>query len=441
MVSVMQQAQGGASSISRRVRKLVAAALACLLSLAAHAEYRLGAGDVLEFEAVGVPDLRERVAVDIDGVAHFPLLGPLRVAGSTLAELRAKMQAELPTKVFRRRTPDGGEHPIVVAPNEINVVVAEYRPVYLNGDVSKPGEQPYRPRMTVHQAIAMAGGYEIMRFRMTNPMMDALDFRYELNALEMDYSRQSALIERLAAELGNKNDIDRGPGELQTDGAADEALIATIRKAEADQLRLRSGDYNKQLSYLRSGIDLTHKRISTLIDQASKEKEGAKADLDELSRINDLVKKGTLPFTRATEARRMALLSSTSLLQTQAMLGQTSLQGQDLQRQVEKLPDARRLDLVRDLESAQVELAKLRARMATVKRKLAYAGILRSQLSSSSGNGFRPKLTIFRDSQGKRERMKAEEYTELEPGDLVEVVIWDDLAASAENAASPASPD
>jgi polysaccharide export outer membrane protein len=42
----------------------------------------------------------------------------------------------------------------------------EQRPVYLNGDVSRPGEQRYRLGLTVRQAIALAGGYHIMRFRM-----------------------------------------------------------------------------------------------------------------------------------------------------------------------------------------------------------------------------------------------------------------------------------
>ena len=42
----------------------------------------------------------------------------------------------------------------------------EQRPVYLNGDVSRPGEQRYRLGLTVRQTIALAGGYDIMRFRM-----------------------------------------------------------------------------------------------------------------------------------------------------------------------------------------------------------------------------------------------------------------------------------
>ena len=38
--------------------------------------------------------------------------------------------------------------------------VVEYRPIYVNGDVSKPGEHPFRPQMTVRQAVALSGGYD-----------------------------------------------------------------------------------------------------------------------------------------------------------------------------------------------------------------------------------------------------------------------------------------
>ena len=50
--------------------------------------------------------------------------------------------------------------------------MAEYRPVYINGDVSKPGEYPYRPATTARQLVAVAGGYDIMRIRMNNPYLE-----------------------------------------------------------------------------------------------------------------------------------------------------------------------------------------------------------------------------------------------------------------------------
>ncbi len=395
----------------------------------AKAEYHLQRGDVVELSAAGVPDIGQKSMIGLDGQVSFSLLGQLPAAGLTLADLRSKIQALLPTKVFRRRSPEGREYPIVIAPDEINLKVAQYRPVYLNGDVSKPGEQEYRPGMTVHQAIALAGGYEIMRFRMNNPFLDAADFNSQLHSLQLEYAKQFAITLRLQAELqNNKSALDQN--KAVDIPQVPLSILNDIAKAEAEQLRLRSTDFENEKSYLQNAINSVAKRVTTLSDQERKEQDGAGADLDELKRIRTLSEKGTLPFTRVTEARRMALLSSTSALQTGSMLGQAVRERQDLNRKLQKLPEERRSTLVRELEDAKVNLEKLSSQIQGVKEKLAYTGILRSQLAH--GESGRPKLVIFRTAGGHRERIDAEEYTELQPGDLVEVAIRTEYVGDAE---------
>jgi len=54
---------------------------------------------------------------------------------------------------------DGREAVIVIDADDVTAIVAEYRPIYANGDVSKPGEYPYRPAIAARQLIAVAGGY------------------------------------------------------------------------------------------------------------------------------------------------------------------------------------------------------------------------------------------------------------------------------------------
>src|SRR5215210_14220 len=109
----------------------------------AHAEYLLAPGDVIEFSAAGVPDLKQRSRVDSSGEISLPLIGQLKAAGRPISELRTQVRQLLPTKSLRRKTPQGLDI-VVVDPEEITLEVAEYRPIYVNGDVSKPGEQVYR---------------------------------------------------------------------------------------------------------------------------------------------------------------------------------------------------------------------------------------------------------------------------------------------------------
>src|SRR6202011_1520773 len=155
----------------------------------------------------GVPELRHRAAVQVDGNISLPLAGTLSVAGLPLPQIRAKVGAALASKVFRQRTPDGREVVIVIDADEVTTVVAEYRPIYVKGDVSKPGEYPYRPATTARQVIAVAGGYDIMHIRMNNPYLESADLRSEYASLWTEFAKEQAHMWRIKNELGDGSQI------------------------------------------------------------------------------------------------------------------------------------------------------------------------------------------------------------------------------------------
>ena len=133
----------------------------------------------------------------MDGNISLPLVGTLPVAGLPLPQIRAKIGAALASKVFRQRTSDGREAVIVIDADEVTTIVAEYRPIYVNGDVSKPGEYPYRPATTARQLVAVAGGYDIMRIRMNNPYLESADLRSEYGSLWTEFAKEQARMWRI----------------------------------------------------------------------------------------------------------------------------------------------------------------------------------------------------------------------------------------------------
>ena len=76
-------------------------------------------------------------------------------------------------------------------------------PIYVNGDVSKPGEYPYRPATTARQVIAVAGGYDIMHIRMNNPYLESADLRSEYGSLWTEFAKEQAHMWRIKNELGD----------------------------------------------------------------------------------------------------------------------------------------------------------------------------------------------------------------------------------------------
>jgi polysaccharide export outer membrane protein len=397
---------------------LVFALLCVCIPLYARAEYRLSPGDVLELSAVGLDELRQQTTIAPDGTALFPLLGPINAAGLSISELRTRLGELLPGKVFRRKTSEGRDLPMIISADEILVTVAQYRPIYVDGDVSKPGEQSYRPGMTVRQAVALAGGYDVVRLRGHDPFLESADFRAEYYSLWTEFAKQQAYIARLKSELDHDSSLD-------TQGFSDtpipNAVRLQIHDREGQQLLARIADRKKEIDHLARAIAQEEARISVLKEQQQKEQEGAQADSTDLADMRENFKKGLVPIMRMSETRRLALLSATQALQTTAMLAQAEREREDLSRRLEVVDDRRRVDLLGELQDAEVKLQKIRSSLQAVSDKLLYSSMVRSQLAR--GKEGTPTVTVFRDSNGDRQTLPGDENSELMPGDVVEIAL------------------
>jgi polysaccharide export outer membrane protein len=109
-------------------------------------EYRLGPEDVIEVFVWKEPDLSTTVVVRPDGRISLPLANELEAGGKTVAELQTEI-----TRQLRRYLSE----PIV------NVMVKQINSVKISvlGEVRKPDVYRIKNRVTVLDAIAMAGGF------------------------------------------------------------------------------------------------------------------------------------------------------------------------------------------------------------------------------------------------------------------------------------------
>ncbi len=412
----------GASHLGRvRAARSFLLAVAVLWSITpAKAEYRLHVGDAIEISVARLPELKQRVPVQPDGTISFPLLGALSVAGLSPAEMQTKVQAMLAAKVFRQGTSDGRENSVAIEPDEVTASIVEYRPIYVNGDVSRPGEQVYRPLMTVRQAIALSGGYDVMRLRMNNPILETADLRGEYESLWTEYAKEQAHAWRLKQELGQETTVDQAT--LLDVPVARSAVLAIVR-VEAELLKTRQADRQAEATFLQRGIVQADEQIRVLSEQQKTEDQGNQADIEELERTKELFSRGTLPSLRVSDARRAMLLSSTQKLQTIAQLMQTRRQRDDLSRQIERLDGQRKSDMLKELQDTALAISKIQFKLQSTGEKLQYTSLAKSQLVRGFGN--KPTITIVRNGAKGSESLSANEEFALQPGDVVEVALRD----------------
>ncbi len=108
--------------------------------------YKLGSGDELRIITFGEDQLTGEFSVDDQGKIDLPLLGNVQAAGLTPQELG-------------KRIAQGLNKTGVTRDASVAVQVLAYRPIFVLGEVAKPGQYAYQPGMTMLTAVAVAGGF------------------------------------------------------------------------------------------------------------------------------------------------------------------------------------------------------------------------------------------------------------------------------------------
>jgi polysaccharide export outer membrane protein len=108
--------------------------------------YTLGPGDQVRIITFGEETLTGEFRVNDSGSIALPLVGAVHAAGLTSSELEGAVGAAL-----RKGR--------LVHDPSVAVEVIAYRPIYVLGEVNKPGQYAYQPGMTVVTAVAVGGGF------------------------------------------------------------------------------------------------------------------------------------------------------------------------------------------------------------------------------------------------------------------------------------------
>jgi polysaccharide export outer membrane protein len=107
--------------------------------------YTLDSGDKLRVMVFGQDGISNSYTVDVGGNINLPLVGSVAARGHTTQQLSRRIAERLKQGYVREP--------------HVSVEVEAYRPFFILGEVTNPGQYPYVANMTAETAVAIAGGF------------------------------------------------------------------------------------------------------------------------------------------------------------------------------------------------------------------------------------------------------------------------------------------
>ena len=391
----------------------VAVLITALTALPASAsEYRLQRGDTLSISVANLPSFERKATIGVDGMVVFPLTDPIRAAGRTLSEVTGEARDQISKQAVKIHGQDR-DYTVVIATSDIAIDVAEYRPIYVRGDIAKPGELVYRPGMTVRQVVALAGGYDLVRYRLDNPFMQASDLRAEYDSIWVDYARAEVHLAVLKASMEDKPATEFPAGPIPA------AVMQEIVRLEIEQAAAEREDYARERDYLSRSAESAAHSADTIGDQQEKTQFGLELQNEEMMKIKNLATKGFTPSTRVNQEQSMSLALSGQVAESIVKKTEMKHSREEFLRMAGRLESQRKISFSKDMEETSIRLADIADKIQSVGEKLKFAGQLR--LDDDYGEPGSARIVIYRVADGAESKMEVQEAREVSPGDTVDI--------------------
>jgi polysaccharide biosynthesis/export protein len=332
-----------------RYSALACAALLTAITLAAPLQagevkdYNLGIGDVVGVVVLEKPEISGNYRVAPDGTFTIPGFGAIEASGLTSRQLEKRI-AELSAATIN-------------APS-VAVQIVEFRPVYILGDVARPGKYSYVPGVNVLQTVSLAEGY----FRRG---ADTTDFSQVLADIRARQGLASALadiaaakvkLERLIAEQGDKDKFDF---DLNAFAPSMRQTVDAIIKEEMTTLQLKTKAFLEQKALLEEGISSRLKEQETYNERLKSQGDLIAQLADELKQTRELQKQGLTTTARLNDLIREELRQQSDVIQTRIQVQQVAVAISTDRQSLSYLANARRVAIAEDIRATQDRITQL----------------------------------------------------------------------------------
>ncbi|PJI38185.1 MAG: sugar ABC transporter substrate-binding protein [Rhizobium sp.] len=362
------------------------------------AEWRTAEGAVRDWSTVSGD-----YTVGAAGTVSLPFLGELTASGKTTAEVAEEVGTKMQLLFGLRDRPSA------------SVELAQYRPIYLAGEVQTPGEYPYAPNMTVLKAISLGGGLR----RGETGQRFARDFiRAEGDSSVLVAERNRLLVRRarLQAEIAGSAAIAM-PAEIK-----DMPEAADLLGSETALMQTRDKRLKLQLTALADLKTLLRSEIESLAKKSETQSRQLKLVESDREKVYNLTEKGL-----TVSSRRLAIEQQVADLQAGLLdIDTATLKAkQDISKAAQDetdLKNDRDAQLAQELQNTERELDTIALKLGTSRDLMAEAMMQSAEAATVAKQAVASvSYAIVREKDGKASEIPADENTRILPGDVVKV--------------------
>ena len=295
--------------------------------------------------------------------------------------------------------------------------MAEYRPVYVSGDVVKPGAYPYRPGMTVRDAVVLAEGFDLLHLRGRDPMLESVDAKGNFQSAAVELATQTARVARINAELAGRAELDLAALKGL---AVQPNLVAEVAQIESRQLTADREDAEREKASLNRTITALKDQIAALKQQEASAVTSFEDQTRNLNRARELMQRGLLQAVRLEDNQRAAAAAQNLLFDIRSRSAQARRDLEDASRRLQIADDQRRIRWLQELRETVSLVEAAKAKLGTASEKVRFTGAAQARRATDAPME-PPEVLVHRFRDGTRQAMNGDEATVLMPGDNVQI--------------------
>lgn len=371
--------------------------------------YTINIGDELEMDILDDSDPPQRFSVGSDGQVQLPFIGGIAVENITLGQAR-----DLIRNTYVERE-------IFVAPT-VELSVANFRPIFVLGDVRNPGNYDFQPFLTAEQAVGLAGGPAISTNNEEARVLERRNLQGALTGLDSDLARLVTQYARVQTQLAGRTEVRWTDVPDEVRPVIDRELFDTLKPKEDEIIALEERNRATRRRQIEDAVTEAANRIALIDQREQVQSQALERIRGELDRNRILVTRGLKTQSSVTQYAQDVSRQEAALLELREQRSTALVKLNELQSELSQIDTEWHKQLLSQSQAYWSEINKLRSQRASLEDRTM---LLEQWMTATNGTDTEllVEYRVRRRGRGGLQQIRLAPLDELVPGDLLVVTV------------------